>query len=285
MLLEGPGLDSEGGYPDVRGDHRRRSTVGAARAPGACGSPAASRTIRPDLTSLVRMLKAIPEIEDVALSTNGVQDSPSSPRHSGSPVSIASTSARDSLRRFSNVNAEIARRNLPFDPVASAQAASNAGLDPEIKLNAAAMRRHQRRRDRRFREALTLLLHPWHVRFHRADAGRRNGEPRRWQHVVPSSEVLDRARVHGVLEPSSGPAQRGTGPAEYHRYPGALWNDRRHHADDSHLLRFLHTRAPHRRRPPAHLSLWRSRSEPPRICCVPPGAGAAVHRRAREKTA
>ena len=30
-------------------------------------------TIRPDLTSLVRMLKAIPEIEDIALSTNGVR--------------------------------------------------------------------------------------------------------------------------------------------------------------------------------------------------------------------
>jgi cyclic pyranopterin phosphate synthase len=41
-----------------------------------------------------------------------------------------------------------------------------------------------------------------------------------WQHVVPSSEVLDLARVHGVLEASSGPA-RGNGPAEYHRYPGA----------------------------------------------------------------
>jgi cyclic pyranopterin phosphate synthase len=170
-------------------------------------------TIRPDLTSLVRMLKSIPEIEDIALSTNGVKlpDMAAPLRLAGlDRVNISA----DSLR--GDRIAAIARRKFPFDPVASAAAASNAGLDP-IKLNVVVMRGIN---DDEIADFAKLTLeHPWHVRFIElmpvGDMANLT-----WEHVVPSEEVLRRASVHGILEPSSGPA-RSNGPAAYHRYPGA----------------------------------------------------------------
>jgi cyclic pyranopterin phosphate synthase len=170
-------------------------------------------TIRPDLTSLVRMLKAIPEIEDIALSTNGVRLP-----ELAAPLRLAGLDrvniSADSLRP--DRIAAIARRKLAFDPVSAATAASNAGLDP-IKLNVVVMRGIN---DDEVADFAKLTLdHPWHVRFiELMPVGEMANLE--WEHVVPSSEVLDRARVHGVLQPSPGPA-RGNGPAAYHRYPGA----------------------------------------------------------------
>jgi len=170
-------------------------------------------TIRPDLTSLVRMLKAIPEIEDIALSTNGVRLP-----ELAAPLRLAGLDrvniSADSLRP--DRIAAIARRKLAFDPVSAATAASNAGLDP-IKLNVVVMRGIN---DAEVADFAKLTLdHPWHVRFiELMPVGEMANLE--WEHVVPSSEVLDRARVHGVLQPSPGPA-RGNGPAAYHRYPGA----------------------------------------------------------------
>ncbi len=196
-------------YEEITEVVRQLAPLGLRRLRITGGEP----TIRPDLTSLVRMLKAIPEIEDVALSTNGVRLP-----ELAAPLRLAGLDrvniSADSLRP--ERIAAIARRNLPFDPVASAQAASNAGLDP-IKLNVVVMRGINDDEVADF--AKLTLTHPWHVRFiELMPVGEMANLE--WQHVVPSSEVLDRARVHGVLEPSSGPA-RGNGPAEYHRYPGA----------------------------------------------------------------
>ncbi|HEY2849179.1 MAG TPA: radical SAM protein, partial [Gemmatimonadaceae bacterium] len=93
-------------------------------------------TVRPDLAALVRMLKSIPEIEDIALSTNGVKLP-----ELAAPLRLAGLDrvniSADSLR--ADRIAAIARRRVPFDPVSSAMAASNAGLDP-IKLNVVVMR-------------------------------------------------------------------------------------------------------------------------------------------------
>ncbi len=196
-------------YEEITEVVRQLAPLGLRRLRITGGEP----TIRPDLTSLVRMLKAIPEIEDIALSTNGVRLP-----ELAAPLRLAGLDrvniSADSLRP--DRIAAIARRNLPFNPVASAQAASNAGLDP-IKLNVVVMRGINDDEVADF--AKLTLQHPWHVRFiELMPVGEMANLE--WQHVVPSSEVLDRARGHGVLEPSSGPA-RGNGPAEYHRYPGA----------------------------------------------------------------
>ncbi|MFI5230940.1 MAG: GTP 3',8-cyclase MoaA [Gemmatimonadales bacterium] len=196
-------------YEEITEVVRQLAPLGLRRLRITGGEP----TIRPDLTSLVRMLKAIPEIEDVALSTNGVRLP-----ELAAPLRLAGLDrvniSADSLRP--ERIAAIARRNLPFDPVASARAASNAGLDP-IKLNVVVMRGINDDEIADF--AKLTLQHPWHVRFiELMPVGEMANLE--WEHVVPSSEVLDRVRVHGVLEPSSGPA-RGNGPAAYHRYPGA----------------------------------------------------------------
>jgi cyclic pyranopterin phosphate synthase len=196
-------------YEEITEVVRQLAPLGLRRLRITGGEP----TIRPDLATLIRMLKAIPGIEDIALSTNGVKlpELAAPLREAGlDRVNISA----DSLR--ADRIAAIARRNFPFDPVASATAAERAGIDP-IKLNVVVMRGIN---DDEIADFARLTLeHPWHVRFIElmpvGDMANLT-----FEHVVPSDEVLKRAAVHGALEPSEGPA-RGNGPAVYHRYHGA----------------------------------------------------------------
>jgi cyclic pyranopterin phosphate synthase len=196
-------------YEEITAIVRELAPLGLRRLRITGGEP----TIRPDLARLVHMLKSIPEIEDVALSTNGVLLP-----ELAAPLRLAGLDrvniSADSLRP--DRIAAIARRKLKFDPVRSAEAASNAGLDP-VKLNVVVMRGIN---DDEIADFARLTLdYPWHVRFIELMPV---GEMAHltWEHVVPSSEVLERASAHGVLVPSPGPA-RSNGPAAYHRYPGA----------------------------------------------------------------
>jgi GTP 3',8-cyclase len=170
-------------------------------------------TIRPDLARLVAMLRAVEGIEDIALSTNGVR----------LPM-LADELARAGLDRV-NVSvdslqpqriADIARRNLPFDPVAAALAAERAGLAP-IKINVVVMRGINDDEVEAF--GRLTMRHPWHVRFIELMPV---GELREltWEHTVPSDEVLARLAALGALAPGGGP-ERGNGPAAYWRFAGA----------------------------------------------------------------
>jgi len=170
-------------------------------------------TIRPQIHELIRMLRRIPEIEDIALSTNGVRlpDIASLLREAG--LNRVNMSV-DSLRADRIV--QIARRSLDFDPVRSAIAAEEAGLDP-IKLNMVVMRGIN---DDEVEDLARLTLeHPWHVRFIELMPV---GDLRMltWEHVVPSDEILDRLRTIAPLAPSAGPAM-GNGPAAYYQWPDA----------------------------------------------------------------
>ncbi len=170
-------------------------------------------TIRPDLASLVRQLRAVPEIEDIALSTNGVRlpELAAPLREAGlDRVNMSS----DSLR--SDRIAALARRDLAFNPVRSALAAQEAGLGP-IKLNVVVLRGINDDEIEAF--ARLTLEHPWHVRFIELMPV---GDMREltWEHVVPSDEVLERIATLGALAPDGGPA-RGNGPAKYYRLAGA----------------------------------------------------------------
>jgi len=170
-------------------------------------------TIRPQIHELIRMLRRIPEIEDIALSTNGVRlpDIASLLREAG--LNRVNMSV-DSLRADRIV--QIARRSLDFDPVRSAIAAEEAGLDP-IKLNMVVMRGIN---DDEVEDLARLTLeHPWHVRFIELMPV---GDLRMltWEHVVPSDEILDRLRTIAPLAPSAGPAV-GNGPAAYYQWPDA----------------------------------------------------------------
>jgi cyclic pyranopterin phosphate synthase len=170
-------------------------------------------TIRPQLERLVTMLRAVPGIEDIALSTNGVKLEALAAPLRAAGLNRVNMSA-DSLRP--DRIAAIARRSLPFDPVRAALAAQHAGLDP-IKINVVVMRGIN---DDELEDFARLTFeHPWHVRFIELMPV---GDLRAltWEHVVPSDEVLARIAHLGSLRPASGPP-RGNGPAKYHRFDGA----------------------------------------------------------------
>ena len=158
-------------------------------------------TIRPDLERLVAMLKAVPGVEDIALSTNGVR-LPAMARTLVAAgldrVNISIDSLRPDRIR------QIARRDLKFDPLASLTSAIDAGLDP-VKFNMVVMRGIN---DDEIGDFARLGLdHALHVRFiELMPVGEMAGLT--FEHIVPSAEVLERAAAAvGALEPAAGPAR------------------------------------------------------------------------------
>ena len=88
-------------------------------------------TIRPNLERLIAMLRSIDEIEDIALSTNGVRLPELAGTYRDAGLDRVNMSA-DSLKP--ERIAAIARRDMGFDPIRSASAAQHAGLAP-VKIN------------------------------------------------------------------------------------------------------------------------------------------------------
>jgi len=196
-------------YEEITEVVRQLAPLGLRRIRLTGGEP----TIRPQLVELVRMLRAVPGVEDIALSTNGVK----LPELAG-PLADAGLDrvniSADSLRAERVV--AIARRDLGFDLVRAASAAEAAGLDP-IKVNVVVMRGVN---DDEIAEFAALTRdHAWHVRFIELMPV---GEMREltWEHVVPTPEVLERVSALGALADDGGPA-RGNGPARYYRLPDA----------------------------------------------------------------
>jgi cyclic pyranopterin phosphate synthase len=170
-------------------------------------------TLRPELERLITMLRAVPEIEDISLSTNGVRLPELAKSLKAAGLDRVNMSA-DSLQ--ADRIKSISRRNVEFDPIEAAKAAEDAGLTP-IKLNVVVMRGIN---DDELTDFAGLTLdHPWHVRFIELMPV---GEMREltWEHVVPADEILHAVQVLGELESTPGPA-RGNGPARYYRFPGA----------------------------------------------------------------
>jgi cyclic pyranopterin phosphate synthase len=170
-------------------------------------------TIRPQIHELIRMLRAVPEITDISLSTNGVRLPQLATMLREAGLDRVNMSV-DSLIEERIV--KIARRNLGFDPVASALAAERAGLEP-IKLNMVVLRGVN---DDEIETVAQLTQdHPWHVRFIELMPV---GDLREltWEHVVPSEEVLTRLNAIAPLAPAEGPA-KGNGPAKYYQWAGA----------------------------------------------------------------
>jgi cyclic pyranopterin phosphate synthase len=170
-------------------------------------------TIRPNLDELIRLLRAVPGIEDIALSTNGVRLAAVAELYAEAGLDRVNISA-DSLRP--ERIARIARRDLGFDPVVAARAAEAAGLAP-IKMNVVVIRGVND--DEIVDFARLTLNHAWHVRFIELMPV---GDMRdlTFEHVVPSNEVLERVAAIGALTPVEGPP-RGNGPAAYHRLESA----------------------------------------------------------------
>jgi len=170
-------------------------------------------TIRPQLVSLVQQLRAVPGVEDIALSTNGVRLPELAQPLRDAGLDRINMSA-DSLRADRIV--AIARKSLAFDPVVSLKAAEAAGLSP-IKINVVVLRGVN---DDEVTDFARLTRdHPWHVRFIELMPV---GDMREltWEHVVPTAEILDRLSSVDALVADEGPS-RGNGPAAYYRYAGA----------------------------------------------------------------
>jgi GTP 3',8-cyclase len=196
-------------YEEIAETVRQLAPLGLRRLRITGGEP----TIRPDLHALVAQLRAVPDIQDIALSTNGVRLEALGPQLRAAGLDRVNISA-DSLRP--DRIASISRRNLGFDPVRAAAAAQANGLDP-VKINVVVMRGVN---DDEVEDFARLTVdHPWHVRFIELMPV---GEMREltWEHVVPSDELLNRIRALGTLAPSAGPA-RGNGPAAYYALAGA----------------------------------------------------------------
>jgi len=197
-------------YEEIAEVVRQLAPLGLRRVRLTGGEP----TIRPQLSTLVSMVRAVPEVEDIALSTNGVKLPALAAELAAAGLDRVNISA-DSLRADRIV--AIARRDLGFDPVRAASAAQAAGIGP-IKLNVVVMRGTND--DEIVDFARLTLEHPWHVRFiELMPVGEM--EALTDEHVVPSDEVLGRiAATFGPLERTAGPA-RGNGPAAYSRITGA----------------------------------------------------------------
>ena len=119
-------------YEEITEVVRQLAPLGLRRLRITGGEP----TIRPDLTTLVRMLRNVDGIEDIALSTNGVKLPEMAAALKAAGLDRINMSA-DSLQP--QRIAKIARRNLGFDPIVGAEAAEAAGLGP-IKINVVVMR-------------------------------------------------------------------------------------------------------------------------------------------------
>jgi len=196
-------------YEEITDVVRQLAPLGLRRLRITGGEP----TIRPQIHELIRMLRAVPEIEDIAISTNGARlpELAHTLRECGLDRVNMSV---DSLR--GDRIAQIARRNLGFDPIRAALAAQDAGLDP-VKLNMVVMRGIN---DDEIEDLARLTLeHAWHVRFIELMPV---GDMRAltWEHIVPSDEILARLGAIAPLTPATGPA-RGNGPAAYYTWPGA----------------------------------------------------------------
>jgi GTP 3',8-cyclase len=171
-------------------------------------------TIRPGLDRLISLLRGVAEVEDIALSTNGLRLPGMAGRLRSAGLDRVNMSA-DSLRP-ERIRA-IARRNVEFSPVAAAQAALDAGLDP-VKINVVVLRGVN---DDEIEDFAALTFeHPFHVRFIELMPV---GELRELtdEHTIPSDEVLRRVGRLAPLTHAIGPP-RGNGPARYYRLAGAV---------------------------------------------------------------
>ena len=169
--------------------------------------------VRRDLAALVRMIRAVPGIDDVALSTNAVLLHEQAEELRAAGVDRLNVSL-DSLRP-ERIDA-IARRSGSAEAILRGlDAAERAGFAP-IKINCVVMR--GRNDDEVPDFAAITRERPWHVRFIEVmPTGDNLGVSA--DEYVPADEILARVGEIGALEPVAGPA--GNGPARYFAFPGA----------------------------------------------------------------
>ncbi|GMV04310.1 MAG: cyclic pyranopterin monophosphate synthase [Gemmatimonadota bacterium] len=169
--------------------------------------------VRRDLPELVRLLAAVPGIEDLSLSTNAVLLAEQAEALKEAGIQRLNISL-DSLRP-DRVEA-IARRPGCFGPIMEGfDAAERVGFDP-LKVNVVLIRGQNDDEIEDF--AAITRERPWHVRFIELMPTGANLDLSANQ-FVSCQDALRRLRAMDRLEPVAGPW--GNGPATYYRFPGA----------------------------------------------------------------
>jgi len=196
-------------YEEIVSVVRQMAELGLRRVRLTGGEP----LVRRDLPELVRMLRGVPAIEDIALSTNAVLLPQFAADLRDAGLDRVNISV-DTLRR--DRFEAIARRPVRFFDamLEGIEAAERAGFAP-IKINTVMLR--ELNDDELPELAAVTRERPWHVRFielmpvgenlHLSDR------------FVSADEILARVRRIDELAPDAGPA--GNGPARYFRFPGA----------------------------------------------------------------
>lgn len=169
--------------------------------------------VRRDLPRLVCQLRAIPGIEDIALSTNAVLLADAAEELARAGVKRLNVSL-DSLRP-ERVDAIARRRGAAGAIFRGLDAAERAGFAP-IKVNCVVMRG---RNDDEVADFAALSRdRPWHIRFIEVmPTGDNLGVSA--NEYVAAGDILARVGAIGDLQPVSGPP--GNGPARYFAFPGA----------------------------------------------------------------
>ena len=169
--------------------------------------------VRRDLPRLVAMLRAVPGIEDIALSTNAVLLADQVDALAQAGVDRVNISL-DSLRE-ERVD-QVARRTGYFQKILEGiAAAERAGLAP-LKLNVVLLR--GRNDDEVEDFARMTQTRPWHVRFIEVMPVGDNLDVSADEYVS-APEILQRLQRIDALAPVPGPA--GNGPATYYQFPHA----------------------------------------------------------------
>jgi cyclic pyranopterin phosphate synthase len=169
--------------------------------------------VRRDLPDLVRMVAAVPGIEDLSLSTNAVLLAELADDLRAAGINRVNISL-DSLIP-ERVDA-IVRRPGSFQRIMDGlEAAERVGFDP-IKINVVLIGGENEHEIESF--ATITRERPWHVRFIELMPTGANLELSADQ-FVSCATALRRVRRLGDLEPVQGPS--GNGPASYYRFPGA----------------------------------------------------------------
>jgi cyclic pyranopterin phosphate synthase len=169
-------------------------------------------TVRVGLARLVRMIRDIPGIEEISLSTNGLLLAPMAAELREAGLDRVNVSL-DTLRadRFR----ELTRGGELAKVLEGIRAAEEQGLHP-IKINVVALRGINEDEIARF--ARITRERPWHVRFIEMMPllGNEQDQPRQF---LSTDEVHRRLSAIAELAPEQPPA--GYGPATYFRYAGA----------------------------------------------------------------
>ena len=169
--------------------------------------------VRRDLPDLVKLLSAIPEIEDLSLSTNAVLLAAQADALRSAGIQRLNVSL-DSLRP-DRVDA-IARRPGSFPKIMEGlDAAERTGFSP-IKINVVLIRGQNEDEVGDFAEI--TRERPWHVRFIELMPTGANLDLSANQ-FVSCADALRKVEQIDALEPVAGPF--GNGPARYYRFPGA----------------------------------------------------------------